>query len=210
MTSRRSSAAVLLLGAFAVTACDPHAVTLPTPSTSAATPTTSASTPSATPKSSRSTSPHPMKSSRHPKKSSPHPKGSGPRIVSFRVVQKPKCAEGTAVFRAKAVPLVIAWEITGATGGALSVDDPTGTPGTYDEVGLVGTEEFGFSCGGPVGSTETHKYDIYTVGGGTQKSRSLTVSAKVLDDGQAVTGQQAGPEPDPEPSEAAPDASSGS
>ena len=109
---------------------------------------------------------------------------SGPRIVSFKVVQKPKCAEGTAVFRAPAVPLIIKWKITGAESGALSVDDPTNTPGTYGPVGLSGTEEFTFSCGGPVGSTETHTYAIYSVGGGTQKHKTLVVSAKILDQGK--------------------------
>ncbi|GAA2479918.1 hypothetical protein Ahu01nite_017970 [Winogradskya humida] len=104
--------------------------------------------------------------------------------MSFKVIQKPKCAEGTAVFRAPAVDLIIAWKITGADSGALSVDDPTHTPGTYSMVGTEGTESFGFSCAGGVGSVETHKYDIYSVGGGTQKSKSLTVSAKVLDDGR--------------------------
>jgi hypothetical protein len=112
--------------------------------------------------------------------SKPH----GPRIVSFKVVQKPKCAEGTAVFRAEAVPLIIKWKITGADSAALSVDDPTGTPGTYGPAALSGTEEFTFSCGGAVGSTETHTYAIYTVGGGTQKHKMLKVSAKVLDKGK--------------------------
>jgi hypothetical protein len=98
-------------------------------------------------------------------------------------VQKPKCEEGTAVFRAKAVPLIIKWKITGADSAALSVDDPTGTPGTYGPVARTGTQEFAFSCSGAVGSTETHTYAIYTVGGGTQRHKTLKVSAKVLDKG---------------------------
>ncbi|AGZ45142.1 hypothetical protein [Actinoplanes friuliensis] len=114
------------------------------------------------------------------------PKPQGPRVVSFKVVQKPKCAEGTAVFRAEAVPLIIKWKITGADSAALSVDDPTGTPGTYGPVAQSGTEEFTFSCGGPVGSIETHTYAIYTVGGGHQKHKTLKVSAKVLDHGTEV------------------------
>ena len=109
------------------------------------------------------------------------PKPQGPRVVSFKVVQQPKCEEGTAVFRAKAVPLIIKWKITGADSAALSVDDPTGTPGTYGPAELTGTQEFSFSCSGEVGSTETHTYAIYTVGGGPQKHKTLKVSAKVLD-----------------------------
>jgi hypothetical protein len=112
------------------------------------------------------------------------PADTGPRIVSFRIAQKPKCAEGTAVFRAEAVPLIIKWKITGATGGALSVDDNTHTAGTYGPVDLEGSEEFAFTCRGAVGSTETHTYAIYTVGGGEQHSRTLKASAKVLDLGK--------------------------
>jgi hypothetical protein len=106
------------------------------------------------------------------------------KIVSFKLVQKPKCAEGTAVFRAPAVPAVIKWKITGATGAALSVDDPTHTAGTYGPEALSGTETFTFQCNGPVGSTEKHTYAIYTVGGGKQRSLSVTATAKVLDDGK--------------------------
>ncbi|RLK25284.1 hypothetical protein DER29_3274 [Micromonospora sp. M71_S20] len=108
---------------------------------------------------------------------------TGPRIVYLRVARQPKCAEGTAVFRADPVPLVIEWKITGATGGALSVDDPTNTPGTYGPVDLEGSQEFLFSCTGDVGSTETHTYALYTVGGGPVRSATVTASAKVLDKG---------------------------
>lgn len=106
----------------------------------------------------------------------------GPR-VQLRIARAPKCAEGTAVFRAEPVPLVLTWKITGATGGALSVDDATTTPGTYGEVDLEGSMEFRFSCSGEVGSTETHTYALYTVGGGPQRSATVTASATVLDNG---------------------------
>jgi hypothetical protein len=120
-------------------------------------------------------------------KSTPKPTAHGPRIVTFKVVQKPKCPQGTDVFRVEAVPLIIKWKITGAHSAALSVDDPTGTPGTYGPVGLTGTQEFTFSCSGPVGSTETHTYAIYSVGGGAQKHKTLKVSAKVLEQGIPVS-----------------------
>ncbi|MEV4702465.1 hypothetical protein [Actinoplanes sp. NPDC049316] len=116
------------------------------------------------------------------------PQPDGPRIVSFKVVQKPRCPEGTTAYETKAVPLIISWKISGADSGALSVDDPTGTPGTYGPVSKHGTQEFTFSCGGAVGTTETHTYAIYTVGGGPQKHKTLTVSAKVLDHGVPVSG----------------------
>jgi hypothetical protein len=114
-------------------------------------------------------------------KSSSAPSGAQ---ISFTVAQKPKCAEGTAVFRAAPVPLIIKWKISHATSGALSVDDHSHTAGTYGPVDLTGTMEFSFGCNGSVGSTETHTYAIYSVGGGTQKSKTLTVSAKVLDNGK--------------------------
>lgn len=103
---------------------------------------------------------------------------AGPEIVYFKIAQKPKCAEGTDVYTSPAVPLVIKWKITGATSAALSVDDPTDTPGTYGSEGLTGSQEFSFSCA-EANSTETHTYVIYSVGGGTQKHKKLTVSVKV-------------------------------
>jgi hypothetical protein len=89
------------------------------------------------------------------------------------VKQKPECDP--------AVPLIIEWKISGATSGALSVDDPTHTPGTYGPVELKGSSEFPFSCGGAAGTTEKHTYALYTVGGGTQKSKTITVTAEVPD-----------------------------
>lgn len=208
MILRRRSAAVLLLGTLALTACKatgpvtagatPGPVDAPSDATSDPTsdPTVN---PAADPASDAPAADNPdaggtaagpkATSSKHPspasttstRSSSPAP--SGPRIVSFKVVRKPKCAEGTAVFRADPVDLIISWKITGADGAALSVDDPTHTPGTYGSEPLEGTESFGFSCAGPTGTVETHTYAIYTVGGGTQKSKTLKVSAKVLDKG---------------------------
>ncbi|MGX6603342.1 hypothetical protein ACWKSP_14540 [Micromonosporaceae bacterium Da 78-11] len=208
MNRRRSSAAVVLLGTLALSACSSSDLALPAGASSSSSSTAAAEEPavepsetsedadptptgvpdgsgpasskpastratsSATPSRTRTTSAHPSAST-----------ASGPRIVSFRVAQKPKCAEGTAVFRAKVVPLIIEWKITGATGGALSVDDNSGTPGTYGPVDLTGSEEFRFTCSGPVGSTESHTYAIYSVGGGARKVKTIRVSAKVLDKG---------------------------
>ncbi|BCJ55038.1 hypothetical protein Asp14428_65130 [Actinoplanes sp. NBRC 14428] len=112
---------------------------------------------------------------------------TGPRIVSFKVVQKPRCPEGTDVYRTEGAPLIIKWKITGAHSAALSVDDPTGTPGTYGPVGLHGTQEFTFSCAGEPGHKETHTYALYTVGGGKQRHKTLTVSATVRETGIPVT-----------------------
>lgn len=108
------------------------------------------------------------------------------QIVSFEVVQQPRCASGTTKYETPAVPLKIKWKVTGATGVALSVDDPHRV-GSYGNYGVEETMEFTFSCGGAVGSTETHKYTIYTIGGsGEKKSKTLTVSTKVLERGTPV------------------------
>jgi hypothetical protein len=114
---------------------------------------------------------------------SPAATTSGPRIVSFKLTQQPRCPEGTAVFRAPAVPARIAWKVTGAGGVALSVDNPD-LVGAYGNYETEGSLEFMFSCGGPVGSTETHTYTINTFGGpGPHQRAQLTASAKVLDGG---------------------------
>jgi hypothetical protein len=110
----------------------------------------------------------------------------GAEIISFTVVQQPRCASGTTKFETPAVPAKISWKVTGATGVALSVDDPHRV-GSYGSYGLEETMEFTFSCGGAVGSTETHKYTITTTGGsGEPKSKTLSVSTKVLEKGTPV------------------------
>jgi hypothetical protein len=110
----------------------------------------------------------------------------GAQIVSFTIVQQPRCASGTTKYETPAVPLKISWKVTGATGVALSVDDPHRV-GSYGSYGPEETMEFTFSCGGAVGSTETHKYTITTTGGsGEPKSKTLTVSTKVLEKGTPV------------------------
>jgi hypothetical protein len=112
--------------------------------------------------------------------------GHGAQIVSFEVVQHPRCASGTTKYETPAVPLKITWTVSGATGVALSVDDPNRV-GSYGNYGVEETMEFTFSCGGAVGSTETHKYTIHTTGGsGQAKSKTLTVSTKVLERGTPV------------------------
>ncbi len=80
--------------------------------------------------------------------------------------------------RAAAVPAIVSWQVTGATGVDLSVDGP----GLFGSFGPSGSQSFNFSCGGPVGSTETHSYTLTTTGGMTV-SRTLSVSAVVRDNG---------------------------
>ena len=112
--------------------------------------------------------------------------GGGAQIVSFTIVQQPRCPSGTTKYQTEAVPLKISWKVTGATGIALSVDDPHRV-GSYGSYGAEGTLEFTFSCGGAVGSTETHQYTLTTTGGtGHPKSKTLSVSTKVLEKGTPV------------------------
>jgi hypothetical protein len=88
------------------------------------------------------------------------------------------------VFRAPAVPVKISWKVTGATSVALSVDNPERVGAYQKDLPLEGQMEFTFSCGGPVGSTETHQYTIHTEGGpGPHKRADLKASAKVMDAG---------------------------
>ncbi|MFG2045562.1 hypothetical protein [Dactylosporangium sp. NPDC048998] len=104
------------------------------------------------------------------------------KIVEFKIVQQPKCPEGTAVYRADAVPVIIKWKVNGATGVGLSVDNPE-LPASYGNYPASGTETFTFSCGGPVGSVETHTYSITTTGGKQTKRAQVKASAKVMDTG---------------------------
>jgi hypothetical protein len=106
---------------------------------------------------------------------------AGPRIVWFRITQRPQCSQGTDVYSSPAVPLRIAWQTSGATGVALSVDNP-GLVGSYGSYGPSGSQEFTFGCGGSAGSTESHTYEIYTISSaGTRKHASLTASVTVPD-----------------------------
>jgi hypothetical protein len=111
---------------------------------------------------------------------------SGPRIVSFAVTQQVRCPTTAS---GAVTPLILSWHAAGGvTRIALSVDNPgiVGSYQTYD--GPDGSETFtNFGCRGPAGSRETHVFTIYTVGGGKQVSRTLTISA-VVDDLDADTG----------------------
>ncbi|MEV8506341.1 hypothetical protein AB0368_16110 [Actinoplanes sp. NPDC051475] len=185
MSIPRISAAVMLaLATAALTGCS---VTLASPSAESASPPPS---PSSSSSSSSKTKTAPKKEAKT--KAEPSHEGTtvsrpSPRIVSFTVFQKPGCPSGTDVSHTDAVPLILKWKVTGAHSAALSVDDPTGTPGTYGPVALQGMQEFHFSCSGAAGSTETHTYALYTVGGGKQTHRTLKVSATVHETGIPVS-----------------------
>jgi hypothetical protein len=97
---------------------------------------------------------------------------NGPQIVYFRFRQQPKCtASGPQ-------PAIIEWKVSGATGVALSVDNP-GVVGSYRKYsGTTGSETLHVSCQ-PAGGTESHVYTIYTTGSDPQRSSTLTAKVTV-------------------------------
>jgi len=105
------------------------------------------------------------------------------QIVYFKITSQPACpVVGTpdAPFSAPGQDITIEWRVTGATSVALSVDNPdyfqqnhTGSYQTYD--GTHGTATISFPCNTSQPMT-THKYTINTVGGGSSKSKTLTVT----------------------------------
>jgi hypothetical protein len=103
-------------------------------------------------------------------------------IVYFKISQQPKCPQGTNKFPVPGVPVEITWKVTGATGVALSVDDPHHV-GSYGKFGPEGKMTFQFSCNGKPGTTESHTYRITTTGGtgSPQTSQVLTATATVYE-----------------------------
>jgi hypothetical protein len=121
---------------------------------------------------------------------------NGPSIEYFRLSQAPKCPTGHSSTQA-----VVEWKVSGgATGVALSVDNP-GLVGSYKSYqGTSGSDTLPFSCGGAApGSTVKHVYTIYTTGGGPQRSSTINATAKV---GGTVTNPSGKPG-DPKPSASA-------
>ncbi|MBF9131325.1 hypothetical protein I0C86_20505 [Plantactinospora sp. S1510] len=108
------------------------------------------------------------------------PKPSGPTIVSFRIRQKPKCAQGTNINPIPGVPVILEWKVTGTDTVTLSVDGP----GVYDSYPAQGSATIDFPCAGPPGDTVTHTYQLRTVGGGAVRSKTLTGSAVVYEIGE--------------------------
>jgi hypothetical protein len=105
---------------------------------------------------------------------------AGPRIVSFTITRMVRCPSTKG---GEITPLTLSWHAAGGvTKIAMSVDNPgiVGAYKTYD--GPDGSDTYtNFSCTGPAGSKNTHVFTIYTVGGGKQVSRTLTISAVAND-----------------------------
>ncbi|MFC3502726.1 serine/threonine-protein kinase [Micromonospora krabiensis] len=106
------------------------------------------------------------------------PRGPQPYVEYLRVVKQPTCPSGAGVPNPfPGNPAVIEWKVAGgATGSVLSVDGA----GRYGEYGVTGTETLSFPCGDrSPGERASHRYTVTTSGGGPQKSRSITVTARV-------------------------------
>ncbi len=106
------------------------------------------------------------------------PQDEGPRIVYFRIAQRPQCPQGTSEYPVEGTPVVVEWKVTGAHEVTISVDGP-GVYGTYP---TEGSETFAFSCGGAdPGETVKHTYLLKTVGGGSTRSKQLTATAEAYE-----------------------------
>ncbi|GLH94847.1 hypothetical protein Pa4123_01190 [Phytohabitans aurantiacus] len=105
------------------------------------------------------------------------PVATGPKIVYFRIAQKPRCPQGTSEFPVEGVPVILEWKVTGAKQVTLSVDGP----GVYDTYEATGTATLAFPCGGEPGESVTHTYLLKTIGGQPVRSKKLTASAEVYE-----------------------------
>jgi hypothetical protein len=106
------------------------------------------------------------------------PQHYGPRIVTYRIKQRPQCPQGTSEFPVEGTPVILEWKVTGVDKVTISVDGP-GIYGTYP---AEGSETFTFSCGGASpGETVKHTYLLKTVGGGSTKSKQLTATAEAYE-----------------------------
>lgn len=104
---------------------------------------------------------------------------AGPKVESLTVLSKPSCpVVGTpeAPFSSPGHGVIIAWEVGGAGGAAISVDNP-GVYASYgDDYPATGQLELAFPCGGDNGET-THTYTVWPKGA-KDISKTLTVSAR--------------------------------
>jgi hypothetical protein len=111
--------------------------------------------------------------------------GGGPQIVYFKVAQQPLCpivGTSAAPYSRPEQPVRLAWKVTGASGIALSIDDPTffqqHHSGTYGSYGTQGTIDLSFPCAtNTTKRTTTHTYTINTLGGNS-KGKTISVTAQ--------------------------------
>lgn len=106
------------------------------------------------------------------------PQDNGPKIVYFRVKQRPQCPQGTSEYPVEGTPVIVEWKVTGAHEVTISIDGP----GIYDTYPTEGQAEFNFPCGGAApGETVKHTYLLKTVGGGATRSKQITATAEAYE-----------------------------
>jgi hypothetical protein len=98
----------------------------------------------------------------------------GAQITTFKVTQQPLCAiPGTtdAPYHRDAQDIILAWQVTGATGVDLYLDG-----GLYGSYGATGNQQLYFAC--DTKPKQSHTYKLVTKGGpGQPATKSLTVTA---------------------------------
>ncbi|HET9138517.1 hypothetical protein [Actinophytocola sp.] len=98
--------------------------------------------------------------------------------VSVAVVRQPTCpVRGTpdAPFSSPGTDVIIEWKVTGASGAALAVDDPT-RYAAYGMYAASGQLSLGFGCDTAPGTT-THTYTVWPAGI-KNVSKTVSVSAQ--------------------------------
>lgn len=101
------------------------------------------------------------------------------KVVHLTVTQQPSCpVHGTpeAPFSAPGQDVVLSWQVSGADGAAIGVDNPH-TYGAYgSDYPASGAQSFAFGCEGDTGST-SHTFTVWPKGH-PETSKTITVSAR--------------------------------
>jgi len=105
------------------------------------------------------------------------PPATGPRIVYFRVsaTGKPSCPAGTNLNPIPGKDVTLEWQAAAVDGTQLAVDGP----GLYGSYGPQDTVTLAFPCSGKAGTQQSHTYTLRTVGGGPERTQTLTVKALI-------------------------------
>jgi hypothetical protein len=106
-----------------------------------------------------------------PKPSASTSAAAGPTIQSFKITQQPTCRPLSRPDLMN-TPIKVSWKVTnGATAVKLYLNG-----GLYGEYGTEHEQELGFVCNTEHGA-KTHRYEIKTVGGGAQRTATLSATA---------------------------------
>lgn len=102
--------------------------------------------------------------------------GSGPTITYFRVAKSPSCPAGTNLNPIAGTPVTLEWKTGNVDSVALSIDGP----GVYaEDYPPSGSDTINFPCSGGDGDVQKHTYTLTVRNSSGQRTRTLTVTAKV-------------------------------